>query len=155
MGFYAGRLRRSIKTSGSAVLRFQSGPGWAGNGFWACGQTRLAGSSSSRWGVWMWGRLGSKLNWEAGQSRQWRWGVEDEPVRSGEGCGQEPAVVHASIVVSEKDFVLVYWSQPTTHAQFGFLYRGMCGHHMASDSVINQKPLKLAPPLMFRLRCCQ
>ena len=55
----------------------------------------VPGSSSSRWGVWKSGRLGSKLNWEAGQSRQWRWGVKDEPVRSGEGCGQKRAAVHA------------------------------------------------------------
>ena len=68
MGFRADRLRRSIKTSRSAVLRFQSGPGWAGNGFWACGQTwylaALAADgvfgSGAGWGQSSTGRQGSQ-----------------------------------------------------------------------------------------------
>lgn len=75
------------------MLRFQSGPGWAENRLWACGQTQYLAALAADGAFGCGGRLGLKLKWEAGQSRQW--GVEDEPVRSGEGCSQKQAAVHA------------------------------------------------------------
>ena len=75
------------------MLRFQSGPGWAENRFFVCGQTQYLVALAANGVFGCGGRLGLKLKWEAGQSRQW--GVEDELVRSGEGCPQKHAAVHA------------------------------------------------------------